>query len=161
MLLINVAAYYLLFAPQLLSHRPIIISMNKDCGSFRPLAAVKRSRKMLGVLDTTKNSTVAGTSSAVYVGERLKATVQCSDEALRKFKCSECPKAFKFKHHLKEHIRIHSGEKPFQSCRAGEEVYFPNTGAKYAQFMDMNGSENFNIGYICDFFRCEFGSNFI
>ncbi|VDP18218.1 unnamed protein product [Onchocerca flexuosa] len=48
--------------------------MNKDCGSFRPLAAVKRSRKMLGVLDTTKNSTVAGTSSAVYVGERLKAT---------------------------------------------------------------------------------------
>ncbi|KAM3726173.1 Zinc finger E-box-binding homeobox protein [Dirofilaria immitis] len=69
---------------------------------------------MLGVLDTTKDSTVAGTSNAVYVGERLKATVQCSDEALRKFKCSECPKAFKFKHHLKEHIRIHSGEKPFQ-----------------------------------------------
>ncbi|CAG9534142.1 unnamed protein product [Cercopithifilaria johnstoni] len=71
---------------------------------------------MLGVLDTAKDSTVAGTSSAVYVGERLKATVQCSDEALRKFKCSECPKAFKFKHHLKEHIRIHSGEKPFQVC---------------------------------------------
>ncbi|VDN02856.1 unnamed protein product [Thelazia callipaeda] len=72
---------------------------------------------MLGVLDTTKDdSTVAGTSSVVYVGERLKATVQCSDEALRKFKCSECPKAFKFKHHLKEHIRIHSGEKPFQVC---------------------------------------------
>ncbi|XP_059140150.1 zinc finger E-box-binding homeobox 2-like isoform X2 [Physella acuta] len=33
---------------------------------------------------------------------------------LRKFKCPECGKAFKFKHHLKEHIRIHSGEKPFQ-----------------------------------------------
>ncbi|XP_076337953.1 uncharacterized protein LOC143240044 isoform X3 [Tachypleus tridentatus] len=32
---------------------------------------------------------------------------------LRKFKCPECGKAFKFKHHLKEHIRIHSGEKPF------------------------------------------------
>uniref|UniRef100_A0A0R3S6V8 C2H2-type domain-containing protein n=1 Tax=Elaeophora elaphi TaxID=1147741 RepID=A0A0R3S6V8_9BILA len=74
---------------------------------------------MLGVLDTAKDSTVAGTSSAVYVGERLKATVQCSDEALRKFKCSECPKAFKFKHHLKEHIRIHSGEKPFQSEKYG------------------------------------------
>uniref|UniRef100_A0A8R1HW64 Uncharacterized protein n=1 Tax=Caenorhabditis japonica TaxID=281687 RepID=A0A8R1HW64_CAEJA len=37
-----------------------------------------------------------------------------SDEALRKFKCPECTKAFKFKHHLKEHIRIHSGEKPFE-----------------------------------------------
>lgn len=37
-------------------------------------------------------------------------------ELLRKFKCSDCDKAFKFKHHLKEHIRIHSGEKPF-GCR--------------------------------------------
>ena len=36
------------------------------------------------------------------------------DDALRKFKCPECGKAFKFKHHLKEHIRIHSGEKPFE-----------------------------------------------
>ncbi|KAL3246361.1 hypothetical protein MRX96_057693 [Rhipicephalus microplus] len=50
---------------------------------------------------------------------RSQAPVQPSaDEnaALRKFKCPEpsCGKAFKFKHHLKEHIRIHSGEKPFE-----------------------------------------------
>ncbi|MEE6471702.1 hypothetical protein FKM82_009346 [Ascaphus truei] len=32
----------------------------------------------------------------------------------RKFKCVECGKAFKFKHHLKEHLRIHSGEKPYE-----------------------------------------------
>lgn len=37
-------------------------------------------------------------------------------ESLRKFKCTDCDKAFKFKHHLKEHTRIHSGEKPF-GCR--------------------------------------------
>nr|XP_022299658.1 LOW QUALITY PROTEIN: zinc finger E-box-binding homeobox 2-like [Crassostrea virginica] len=47
---------------------------------------------------------------------RLQRHMISHDEStdLRKFKCPECGKAFKFKHHLKEHIRIHSGEKPFE-----------------------------------------------
>lgn len=46
------------------------------------------------------------------------------DQAERKFKCTECSKAFKFKHHLKEHIRIHSGEKPFQVSLAPFRLMF-------------------------------------
>lgn len=60
---------------------------------------------------------------------RLQRHMISHDEStvLRKFKCPECGKAFKFKHHLKEHIRIHSGEKPFACPNCGKR--FSHSGS--------------------------------
>lgn len=51
----------------------------------------------------------------------------------RPHECGICTKAFKHKHHLIEHMRLHSGEKPYQCDKCGKR--FSHSGS-YSQHMN-------------------------
>lgn len=58
---------------------------------------------------------------------------QNADDDRRRYECLTCSKRFKHKHHLKEHERLHTGEKPYTCDKCGKR--FSHSGS-YSQHIN-------------------------
>ncbi|CAF3824536.1 unnamed protein product [Rotaria magnacalcarata] len=68
-----------------------------------------------------------GTASSYTDGHHI------DDDDKRRYQCSTCSKKFKHKHHLKEHERLHTGEKPYTCDKCGKR--FSHSGS-YSQHIN-------------------------
>ncbi|CAL1543040.1 unnamed protein product [Lymnaea stagnalis] len=92
-------------------------------------------RELNGEKDMWQQKSKAGKTKKLKTSEaspNKKEKIDKGDKNSRKFLCDVCNKAFKQRHHLTEHKRLHSGEKPFRCTYCDKR--FSHSGS-YSQHM--------------------------
>lgn len=65
-----------------------------------------------------------------------------ADPCQRPFRCDFCGKAFKLRHHMKDHARVHTGERPFP-CRLCGKTFSRSTILKAHEKTHLPKSQRF------------------
>lgn len=85
-----------------------------------------------------RHSRRAESNDSSYLGAHSSSysTGHLIDDDKRRYQCSTCSKRFKHKHHLKEHERLHTGEKPYTCDKCGKR--FSHSGRIFDVFFSIS-----------------------
>ncbi|CAF0800679.1 unnamed protein product [Rotaria sordida] len=120
------------------------LSDDQDEGSISSSSLTivrKKSRNPTSSLRTALTGNFHNTSRRFESNDQLNSGTASSsytsghhvDDDKRRYQCSTCSKKFKHKHHLKEHERLHTGEKPYTCDKCGKR--FSHSGS-YSQHIN-------------------------
>ncbi|CAF2490837.1 unnamed protein product [Rotaria sp. Silwood2] len=119
------------------------LSDDPDEGSASSSLKIGRKRNRSSTQPSRTSSTGGfhGTSRRFGSHDQLSSGTASSsltsghhiDDDKRRYQCSTCSKRFKHKHHLKEHERLHTGEKPYTCDKCGKR--FSHSGS-YSQHIN-------------------------
>ncbi|UJR38222.1 hypothetical protein I4U23_030895 [Adineta vaga] len=96
-------------------------SLSSTTGHFHHTIGPYGSQEHLNTAPTSTSSSSSYTNN------------QHVEDDKRRYQCSTCSKRFKHKHHLKEHERLHTGEKPYTCDKCGKR--FSHSGS-YSQHIN-------------------------